>query len=396
MKTFLAIIIVVWTSSIALAESTGYMCPMHPHYTSEEAGDCPICGMALVPMEVNEESAVEDHSAHNGSNDNGERASITIAPETIQNMGVRTEKVKTTPFGKQVRAYGMITQNERLQKKIYSRVEGWISELGVSAVGDEVAKGSLIYTIHSPDLLLAQHDLLALGGRPLSKLFIHYGVDKAFVKNLRKTKKVKDDVPYYSDYSGTVSALHIRPGSYVTLKEPLMVLEDYSSVWIEAKLAEKDMQFLNKESKAEVIFANLGNRKNHARVDYIYPTMDEATRTGKVRLILDNPDGLFKPGAYTDVVFESDVKERLSIPSEAILKSSDGEHVVVALGNGRFQPKPVHTGIRNAGRTEILHGLKADEEIVVSSQFLIDSESSLRDAFRKMDDAPVGGAHAGH
>lgn len=394
MKTFLAMIMIVWGASYALAEGTGYMCPMHPHYTSQEAGECPICGMDLVPMEV----VVEDHSAHNAQNDNEDegRTVITIAPETIQNMGVRTEKVKPTTFGTQVRGYGLVTPNERLQKKIYSRVEGWISKLGVSAVGDEVTTGGLLYTIHSPDLLLAQHDLLSLGSRPLSKLFIHYGVNKAFVKNLRKTRKVQDNVPYYSDYSGTVSVLNIRPGSYVTLKDPLMVLEDYSSVWIEANLAEKDLKFLNKESKAEIFFTKLGNAKYQARIDYIYPVMDADTRTGKVRLLLDNPDGTFKPGAYADVTFESDSQERLSVPSEAILKSSDGEHVVVALGNGRFQPKPVHTGVRNTGRTEILHGLKAGEEIVVSSQFLIDSESSLRDAFRKMGNAPAGGAHAGH
>lgn len=396
MRIIVASMLFVLWSGVTMAETVKYHCPMHPHYISDAKGSCPICGMDLVEMAIEEEVhdayAGHDREAHSS---NG-RSAISISPETIQKIGVRTEAVQFHSFGDHVRSYGVIAPNERLQKKIYSRVDGWVSKLGVSAVGDVVTKGDHIYTIHSPDLVLAQYDLLSLGGRniDLNKLFVHYEVDTGFVKELRKTRKVKEDVPYYSPYSGTISEINVRQGSRVTLEMPLMVLEDYSSVWVDVSVAEKDLKFLSPESSATVSFSNLSNAEYTAKIDYIYPTIDPATRTGKVRLVLDNEDGAFKPGAYVDVNFSTNVEQRLAIPSEAILKSSDGDYVVVALGAGKFQPKRVHTGIHNQGKTEILHGLDEGEEVVVSSQFLIDSESSLRDAFRKMEN--TGGTHAGH
>lgn len=368
-------------------EVTHYTCPMHPHYITDEMGTCPICGMDLVAV-VHEED-VTSSSQSNVSD--VVRSSVLISPEMIQTIGVRTENASMTTFGNAVRSYGIVTPNERLQKRIYSRVEGWISGLGVSAVGDVVAQGDHIYTIHSPDLMLAQQDVLSLekNGRniDLSKLFLHYEVDKSFVDELRRTKKVTETVPYTSPYAGTVSELNVRPGSYVTLDMPLMVLEDYSSVWITASIAEQDLRFLSRDSSATVTFPNLGGVERVAQVDYIYPTIDAATRTGQVRLVLDNKDGMLKPGAYADVVFETQQRERLSVPSEAILRSSEGDFIVVALGDGRFQPRKILTGIHNKGRTEVLSGLKSGEDVVVSSQFLIDSESSLREAFRKMGGA---------
>ncbi len=463
-------------NSLSLADNNIiYTCPMHPHYQSEEMGNCPICGMDLVaienyddadyhantdqlegatnhhnqsdsierkptdkkilywvaPMDPNyrsdkpgkspmgmdlvpvyaEDSDIEEKT---GSTDSATGVIIKIPAVTIQNMGVRTAAATKHNFGGEIRSYGSVEANERLQKKIYSRVDGWISQLAVSAVGDEVKAGDLLYRIHSPDLLLAQHDFLSLerSGRniSLSKLFVHYEVDKKFVDNLRKTKIVKEDVPYYAPYSGTISQLNIRTGSYVSTSKPLMVLEDYSSVWVNAHLSEQDLQFINKQSRAKVIFPNLGNIAYAAHIDYIYPTIDMETRTGKVRLVLDNPNSIFRPGSYVDVVFETDIQERLAVPTEALLKSADGDYVVVALGKGRFQPRKVDAGISGGGYTEILSGVNEGDKVVVSGQFLIDSESSLRSAFRKMskqesnksnikgDTAAntAGGAHAGH
>ena len=388
----------------ALAEIQAYTCPMHPHYISEQAGTCPVCGMDLVPVKQHN-NARDEHAEHHHAHHNMEEAHsvIAIPPQTIRNMGIRTEKATITNMGGQIRSYGVIVPNERLQKKVYSRVEGWISALGVSAVGDNIKQGEHLYTIHSPDLVLAQHDLLSLERRgrniDLSKLFVHYEVDKEFIRTLRSSGKVKENVPYYSSYSGTVTKLYVRPGSHVTRTTPLMETEDYSSVWVEVHVAQKDLPFLTKGDTATITFSGTDYAKETTTIDYIYPEINPDSRTGRVRLVLENPDQSLKPGAYTDVTFETRIRQRLNIPSEAILRRSDGEFVVIAPGNGRFQPRQVHTGLYRQGRTEILHGIKAGESVVVSGQFLLDSESSLRDAFRRMEkmgSSTAGGGHAHH
>lgn len=373
------------------AETTTYTCPMHPHYLSEEPGKCPICGMDLVLVDV---AGEEGHAHHHAP---GGRQVVTLTSEMVQKTGVRTETVQPIIFGKDVRGYGTIAANERLQRKVYSRVTGWIRTLNVSAVGDSVKEGDLLYTIHSPDLVLAQYDLLSFdrSGRNIafSKLFTHYAVDEGFVKELRRTKKVKQDVPYYSGHSGVVAMLNVREGSHVTVDSPLMVIEDYTSVWVMVELAEQDLAFLSVGDKALIESPFNPAMRRQVTVDYIYPTIDEKTRTGKVRLVVDNPDEVLKPGAYVDVTFEANPELRLAVPSESILRDRTGEYVMRALGDGRFSPQRVETGIHRQGKTEILRGLNEGDAVVVNGQFLIDSETSLREALASHK---AGGEHAGH
>ncbi len=327
-----------------------------------------------------------------------DREIIIISPETIQNMGVRTEKVKKQLFGKNVRSYGLVTENERNVYSISARVSGWIKTLKFKAIGDEIKKGDVLFTLFSPDLIAAQGDYLSslasgISGRIQASAMRLYslGVEQSVIHQIRPGRKRRTQFPFYAKHPGVLSALMVKEGSYVKPGMEIAKITDYSSVWIEASIAEKDIGFLNKESQAFISFPNLGVHLN-ARIDYIYPVLNSKTRTASIRLILENKEGIFKPGAYADILFETDLQERLSIPSEAILRSSGGDYAIIALGKGRFQPKKIHIGIRSQGRTEILHGLREGENIVVSGQFLIDSESSLRETFRKMGTSKaVGG-----
>jgi len=386
----ICLVLLAFTISPAFAEGEKYTCPMHPHYIATEMGTCPICGMDLVPVEGDEESEHEDHSAHNGTS----RKSVTIAPETIQNMGVRTENVAIASFGTNVRSYGLVAENVRLTHAISGRVAGWVEDLEITAVGDEVKKGDLLFTLYSPDLISAQQDYIAaiatgVKGRINSsaKRLQSLGASKKAIAEIRSSRKKLERLPFYAETDGIVSHLMVNQGSYVKPGMQIATIQDYSSVWIDVSVAEKDLQFLAKDSKATVTFPNLGNIERTARIDYIYPTIDENSRTGQVRLVLDNADAALKPGAYANVNFETNIDKRLSIPSEAILKSSEGDFVVVALGGGKFQPQAVQIGIHNKGRTEITRGLEDGERVVVSSQFMIDSESSLRESFRKLQKA---------
>lgn len=424
------------------AKAEQYTCPMHPHYISEEHGNCPICGMELVALEAEESTEMSVPKGKSsgekeilywvapmdpnfksdkpgkspmgmdlvpvydeGEEDNEEgRAVVRIAPETIQNMGVRKEKAQIIAFGKDIRSYGLVTENVRLKNDISSRISGWVEELKITAVGDTVKEGDLLFSLYSPELVSAQQDYLAalsagVKGRISSsaKRLVSLGVQQKFINQLKKKRRKSQNVPFYAETNGIVSELMVNQGSYVKPGMHIAAVQNYSAVWINVSVAEKDLQFLSPKGKASVVLPNLGHVTRTAHIDYIYPTLDTASRTGQVRLVLDNTDGDLKPGAYADVTFETNIDKRLSVPSEAILKSSEGDFVVVALGEGRFQPRRVVIGVRSKGRTEVLSGLVEKDDVVVSSQFLIDSESALRESFRKFKKKPVdGGEHANH
>lgn len=433
----LFLLVIICFSMPVLAEGQKYTCPMHPHYVADRPGSCPICGMDLVALDTEEGSAspkavtknsqadvsgekkilywqapmnpnyksdkpgkspmgmdlIPVYSDGNESTTTGaaERTAVTISPETIQNSGVRTENAQMASFGTAVRSYGDVTENVRLQSDIASRVSGWIKDLKFKAEGDEVKKGELLFTLDSPELISAQQDYISalqsgVQGRVGSaeRRLRSLGVQNSVISTIRKNRRAEVYTPFYADNSGVISMISIREGSYVRPGMMVMQIQDYTSVWIEVSIAEQDIPYINSTTKVSVSFPNLGIQEQQAEIDYIYPTIDRATRTGRVRLVLNSPDHVLKPGAYADVEFETGVERRLSIPSDAILKSKDGDFVVVALKEGRFQPRRILSGLRYRGRTEVLQGLAENDDVVVSGQFLIDSESSLRESFRKM------------
>lgn len=366
-------------------EKQKYTCPMHPHYIANEPGSCPICGMDLVPLET------EEGSDATSAPEVSKRARVKISPQIIQKIGVRMEPAELTEFGREVRSYGLVTENTRLQTMISGRVEGWIEELAVTAVGDEVEKDALLFSLYSPDLISAQQDYLsALGtgaqgriraaGRRLQSL----GVQESPMENLRQTREIYQQVPFYAETAGIVSELPVRVGSFVKPGDMIAAVQDYSTVWIRAAVAEKDISMLEEGIPARAFFPNLAGTELTAVVDYIHPTIDTKTRTGQVRLVLANPDGVLRPGAYADMVFEVGTVKRLAIPSEAILQDSSGNYVIIALGDGQFEARSIKTGVASRGQTEVVTGVNSGEMIVVSGQFLIDSESALRESFRKL------------
>ena len=378
----------------AMAQAEQYTCPMHPHYVVDRPGTCPICGMDLVELASEQES--EDDGAAMESMDNSdkggmERTTVTIDPETIQNTGIRTEEAQMASFGTLVRSYGDVTENVRLQFDISARVEGWVEDLKVQAMGDEVKKGDLLFNLYSPALISAQQDLIsaiATGykGRidSAAKRLVSLGMQKRAIEEVKSRRKAFQSVPYYAESDGLVSAMNVRDGTYAKPGMNLMTLQNYDTVWVDVSVAEQDIPYITKETKAMVSLPALGVKEKEAAIDYIYPTIDRATRTGRIRLVLDNADGKLKPGAYADVELETGVDRRLSIPGDAILKSKDGDFVVVAMDQGRFQPRKILAGLKYKGRTEVLDGLAEKDKVVVSGQFLIDSESALRESFRKM------------
>ena len=355
--------------------------PRHPHYSATEMGAGPICGMDLEKLEGGGED-LKSSAAES-------RTVITVASETIQNMGVRLGKAELSSFGRQIRSYGIVHENERRQTDITARVEGWVEDLRVTAVGDTVKKGDLIFKLYSPQLIISQGDYQrsrgerTLAGRGQGQLR-SYGVQPQAMTQIQASNEPLERVPFYAEQDGTISELNLRKGSYVKRGMLLARIQDYSNVWLKVGVPEKDLGFITTETPALVTFPNLPGRQVNAVVDYVYPTVDTKTRTGQVRLVIPNTDGLIRPGSYADVTFEVALQRRVAVPSEAVLRSGAGRYVVVSLGEGRFEPRLVETGLVSDGRTEIRKGVLAGEDVVVSGQFLIESESALRESFRKL------------
>lgn len=380
---------VSFAKAYAEAPLTKYTCPMHHQIISDTPGKCPICGMDLVPMDGG--NAVHGHDG---------MPVISISAETIQKMGVRIEKASKNSFGQNIRATGIVMENERARVEVFSQVEGRVSDLKYSAEGDKVKKSDVFYTLYSPELTSLQGDYIAAlaGGMKdiataAAKRMKLLGVDEQVLAKLAKTRKPYDNVPFVVPASGILAKLDIRNGSYVKAGDTIGRIQDLSVLWIDANVPEKDMASIHAGDKAKVSFAD-NSQSYDAKVDYIYPTINAEARIGKVRLVIENKDGTLRPASYATVDFAAGVvSERLTVPAEAVLRDATGEHVIVAQGSGKFQSRKVKAGTASGGRTEILSGLSEGDEVVTSSQFLIDSESSLQESLQKLD-APAEAPHA--
>lgn len=372
----------------------GYTCPMHPSYVSDQAGSCPICGMDLVPIR-----SAGTGGAPRSADDTG---GVTVSPAIIQSIGVRTQRVREADFGRRVRAFGAVEASARLQRVVASRVAGWIESLAADAQGDRVRAGDLLYRVFSPDLLAAQQDhlsALATGNatridstrRRLRSL----GMQAEVVARLARDRQPIEEVPVYAEADGVVAALAVRDGDYVAPGHMLMRLQAYDEVWVVAAVAEQDLAGIRAGMPVRLDFPTLAAAGRTGTVDYVYPEIDARTRTGRVRIVIDNAEENLKPGAFTDVRFEVDARPRLAVPSQAVLRDSSGSHVIVALGDGRFAGRDIVTGVTADGLTEVRAGLQPGEDVVVSGQFLLDSEASLRESFTRFGGG-ASGRHGGH
>jgi multidrug efflux pump subunit AcrA (membrane-fusion protein) len=364
-------------------EKTLYTCSMHPQIIQDHPGDCPICGMKLTPLRKQPPAA--------GSASPADRR-IVIEPRTVQEMGVRTAEVARGPLVKDIRALARIEFNETAVSDVNVRESGWIEKLDVDSVGELVHRGQPLFDFFSPELLVAQKEyLLAIergadyAAQTVVKLR-NVGIPGDQIAALQKTRQARRLVQVESPRDGFVVEKNVLEGQQVEAGATLYRIADLATVWVLADIYESDLPFVKVGQSATVRLSYLPDREFSGRVTYIYPTVDEKTRAVRVRMEFYNPGYFLKPGMYATAEIHAELApDAVLVPGSAVLRSGERNTVFVAEAGGTFDPRDVSLGARGAGDVyEVLGGLKPGERVVTSGQFLLDSESQLREAMEKM------------
>jgi multidrug efflux pump subunit AcrA (membrane-fusion protein) len=322
-------------------------------------------------------------------------STISIDPVVVQNMGVRLERVKKQSLFRHIRTIGEVVVGEDLVSVVNLRFSGWVEKIHADRTGDLIEAGQPLFEIYSPDLVSAQEEyLLALRSQgPKSELTRSarrklklFDLDPRDIETVARTGKVRRAVPIRAPRSGYVLHKNIVDGARIPAGKDLYTIGDLSNVWVQAEVYEHDAPWVEVGQPAQMELTYQKGEVTEGSVAYVYPTLNEASRTLTVRLEFPNPGLRLKPGMFATVYIQFRREDdTLVLPTEAILHSGTREIVFVALGNGRFEPREITTGlVGDRHMTQVLSGLTAGEEVVTSGQFLIDSESQLQEAIAKM------------
>jgi Cu(I)/Ag(I) efflux system membrane fusion protein len=350
-----------------------WVAPMDPNYRSDKPGKSPM-GMDLIPVYEGEEPG----------SDNKELA-LRINPAVVNNLGVRTAPVERGTLSRPIRTVGYVVPNDNLFGHVHVRTEGWIEELSVKTAGETVAAGDLLFRMYAPALVNAQGEYLqalqsenkTLAAAARERL-VALGMGRQQIDTLTETRKIRPLIDVRAHHGGTVLKLGVAEGMYVKPDDMIMDIADLSSVWVMVEIFEDQAAWLAEDQPARMQLSFAPGRTWKGTVDYVYPTIDADSRTLRARLVFENRDRVLKPNMYADITIDAAPRPGvLHIPRMALIQTENAERVILSLGEGRFRPARVVSGVHAGDRVEITEGLEIGERVVTSGQFLIDSEASL-------------------
>jgi len=342
---------------------------------------------------------------------------VTISTEKIQKLGVRTEAAAVRDLARTIRAVGRVEANERLTYTIAPKFEGWIERLHVNTTGQQVTRGQPLLEVYSPELVSAQKEYaIASQGREalrnaspeaqagmkqLAEASLarmkNWDISEEQLQALSKNPEARHTLTYRSPVNGIVMEKKAVQGMRFTPGEVLYQIADLSSVWIVADVFEQDLALVKPGQSAKVKLNAYPGKEFGAKVTYVYPTLNAQTRTVPVRLELANPGGLLKPAMYADIELAAPGKGKtLTVPTSAVIHGGTHQTVLVELAEGRFEPREVKLGMEGNDYVEVLEGLGEGEKVVVTANFLIDSESNLKAAFSGFASQAPSVEHKGH
>ena len=341
------------------------------------------------------------------------RAEVTIDTRRQQLIGVRTAPVRRASISHDVRAVGVVRYDETRQAEITTKVDGWIRDLQADSTGRTINRDEPLFTLYTPQLLIAQNEyLLALRGhaqasgaelpsvRDYSDRLVQAARERLLrwdltpddIRDLEQRGRATDTVTFRSPVGGTIVDKLVVEGMRVVAGQTLFRVADLSGVWVEADVPEQDLSIVRVGQTANVTLDAYPDEPLVGRASYVYPTVDEKTRTAKVRFQFANRAGRLKPGMFATVYLVGRGPAGLVVPPDAVLEAGRDQLVFVALGEGRFEPRPVTVGRRTRDEVEITSGLKDGEQVATGAAFFLDSESQLRAAVQSYEALPGASA----
>ena len=355
-----------------------WVAPMDANFRRDEPGKSPM-GMDLVPVYADELDS--------------QPGTVKIDPTVVNNLGVRTAKAERGELSRHIDTVGYVQFDEDTLHHVHTRVDGWIEKLATKATGDPVEKGQLLFELYSPTLVNAKQEFLAALRSNNTVLLqasherlMALGVTETQIAQLEKDRTAGQRVRVYAETDGVVAHLAVREGIFVTPANEVMSIAELDKVWVLAEVFEREAAWVRPGQMAMVELDYLPGKMWHGTVDYVYPELDPKTRTLTVRIRFDNEDEMLRPNMFARVTIHAeDTGPVVHVPREAVIRGGNIDRVVAVLGEGRFRSRPVTLGIESGDRVAIRSGLEAGEEIVVSGQFLIDSESNIEAALARMD-----------
>ncbi|MBI4848270.1 MAG: efflux RND transporter periplasmic adaptor subunit [Nitrospirae bacterium] len=332
-----------------------------------------------------------------------EAPTVEIEPEKQQLIGVKTAAAAVKPMQKIIRTVGRVEYSEKLLATVNTKIEGWIEKLYIDYTGKYVKKGEPLAEIYSPELVATQQEFInvlkwnqsAVSGQQsavssmLSKdaerivdaarqRLKLWDITDEQIKTMEETGKPVRTLTIYSPANGYVVQKTVLQGMRVMPGEKLFDLADLSSVWVISDIYEYEIPFIKIGQTADISLSYFSGKVFSSTIDYIYPALSGDTRTAKVRFTINNPSSQLKPQMFTNVEIRIDMGKRLAVPDEAVIDTGIRQIIYVDKGEGYFEPREVHLGLKADGMTEVLHGVDAGERVAYTGTFLIDSEAQLK------------------
>jgi len=382
--------------STSAKQAASYSCPMHPQYTSDHPGDCPICGMRLVATAAVNGLAASDSAGPDVP------GMVAVGAARQQQIGLRTVEVRRDSSSHLLRVPGRIAVDDQRLYRIVAAVDGWILELGQNTVGRSVKKDQFLASYYTRDLLSTErlfllsipaNEPLQTQTKDFSQASIRtagsanpqfpidslrgLGMNDLQIEEIHRTRTAAPQINIYAPVSGFVLSRSISPKQRFDKGTELYRIADISHVWVMTDIFEKDREFLKPGAEATILYQG---RRLKARMSDALPQFDGQSRTLKTRFELDNPDLLLQPDMFVDVELNVEMPPAITVPADALFDSGLRKTVFVDRGNGSFEARRVETGRRLGDRVEIVKGLMEGERVVGSASFLLDSESRMRAA----------------
>ncbi|MBN8087325.1 efflux RND transporter periplasmic adaptor subunit [Vibrio vulnificus] len=349
-----------------------WVAPMDPNYKRDKPGKSPM-GMDLIPVYAEDLAGANDKAG-----------TVKIDPSVENNLGVKTDSVTLAKLSPRIETVGYIAFDESQLWQTNVRVSGWVEKLYINAVGEQVKKGDVLFTLYSPELVKAQEELLNAKrtGRDglvkgATERLLSLGVDREQINQVIRRGKASQTIEIKALANGVIASLNIREGGYLSPAQAVISAGPLNEVWVDAEVFERQAHWLTNGSQASMTLDALPGKAWQGEVDYVYPILDPKTRTLRMRLKFANPNGELKPNMFANITLQpvSD-SEVLTVPKSSVIRSGGMTRVVLAEGEGKYRSARIETGREADDKVEVLQGLNQGDRIVTSAHFMLDSESS--------------------